>query len=81
MRYRRIVDQKTKNLLKAYYGNKCAICGKVTDHTEIDHIIPLFDGGGNCITNLQVVCYECHKKKSAKELSDFQKSRIDLVEA
>jgi len=31
---------------------------------EVDHIKPLKDGGDNSVGNLQILCKECHKKKS-----------------
>lgn len=39
----------------------------ITDHTEIDHIKPLWDGGDNALDNLQVLCFKCHREKSAQE--------------
>ena len=34
---------------------------------ELDHIIPLIDGGSHDLTNLQTLCAPCHHKKSAQE--------------
>jgi len=70
---KRPLDQKTKNLMKSIFGNKCAICGEVKDHTQIDHIVPLWNGGTDKVDNLQVLCYECHKKKSADEHREWSK--------
>jgi 5-methylcytosine-specific restriction endonuclease McrA len=36
---------------------------------ELDHIIPLIDGGGHDLENLQTLCTPCHKKKTAEEAS------------
>ncbi|MCH2187426.1 HNH endonuclease [Myxococcota bacterium] len=34
---------------------------------EVDHIIPLVDGGSHDMTNLQSLCTPCHKRKTAAE--------------
>ena len=44
----------------------CQIC-KVTKSDQIDHIIPLCDGGSDEDDNKQALCEECHKMKTAEE--------------
>jgi len=34
---------------------------------EADHILPLIDGGGHGLDNLQTLCTPCHKQKTADE--------------
>jgi 5-methylcytosine-specific restriction endonuclease McrA len=34
---------------------------------ELDHVVPLIDGGGHEPSNLQTLCVPCHRKKSADE--------------
>ena len=34
---------------------------------ELDHIVPLIDGGGHDLANLQTLCTPCHKVKTASE--------------
>jgi 5-methylcytosine-specific restriction protein A len=34
---------------------------------ELDHIVPLIDGGGHADENLQTLCTPCHTKKTAAE--------------
>ena len=49
----------------------CMICmqrGKVTASEEVDHIVPLHKGGTNDPENLQGVCSDCHKVKTARDL-------------
>jgi 5-methylcytosine-specific restriction endonuclease McrA len=36
---------------------------------ELDHIVPLIDGGSHDMANLQTLCTPCHKRKTAREAS------------
>ncbi|GAB5387073.1 MAG: hypothetical protein Alpg2KO_00410 [Alphaproteobacteria bacterium] len=45
----------------------CVSCGRVA--TVVDHILPLNDGGGNEMGNLQALCRDCHAKKTGKDVS------------
>jgi 5-methylcytosine-specific restriction endonuclease McrA len=36
---------------------------------ELDHVVPLIDGGGHELDNLQTLCTPCHKTKTAREAS------------
>lgn len=64
---------KRKNNLIKTLGNVCAVTGKVCsfEDLEIDHIKPLskFPELAYEITNIQLLCKEEHRKKSAKESS------------
>lgn len=41
----------------------CTMRGRVTASEEVDHIIPLEDGGTDDRSNLQGLCGDCHKQK------------------
>ena len=43
-------------------------CGKA-GRLEVDHIIPLAQGGREHTSNLQTLCRECHIRKTARENS------------
>ena len=65
--------------LKALYGNKCNSCSRGFDEGhlnkqgmslghEVDHIIPIFKGGTALgWDNIQLLCQDCHRLKSAQE--------------
>jgi 5-methylcytosine-specific restriction protein A len=62
------------NLRAACYrvwGRACLMCGDRA--TEVDHIIELAAGGTNTIDNVQPLCKECHKAKTARFNSVRQK--------
>jgi 5-methylcytosine-specific restriction enzyme A len=56
----------------------CTGKGRVTAATEIDHIIPLSKGGTYDDDNLQPLCTECHKVKTASDTGRTIKPRIGL---
>ena len=43
---------------------KCCFCNS-TENLEIDHIIPVFQGGTNIESNLRVLCQSCNGKRNA----------------
>lgn len=45
--------------------NQCKKC--IKKHFEIDHIMPLAQGGSNDIENLQILCKGCHQEKTRNE--------------
>ena len=42
---------------------------------DVDHVMPLVDGGTNDLAGLQTLCRSCHKAKSAGEASARAKTR------
>lgn len=51
----------------------CQICGKKCNNNEIeiDHIQPVSKGGKTIVSNLQVLCITCNRRKSNKWLSEI----------
>lgn len=45
----------------------CCACGQVGMMNEIDHIVPLEQGGSHADANLQTLCRRCHAAKTADE--------------
>jgi len=54
----------------------CRMCGE-QDELQVDHITPAMNGGLNVGSNLQMLCVDCHKTKTAKERS----IRVDVSTA
>lgn len=46
---------------------ECQAKGMVVAAAEVDHIVPLADGGTNDDENLQSLCKSCHSRKTARE--------------
>lgn len=47
---------------------------------ELDHIVPLIDGGGHDLANLQTLCTPCHKRKTSAEATARREARADAAE-
>ena len=48
----------------------CRLClahGRTKVTQEVDHIVPKAQGGTDARNNLQGICCDCHKRKTAKE--------------
>jgi hypothetical protein len=45
-------------------GGKCAECGSTFD-LQYDHVIPVALGGATTVENLQLLCADCNRQKSA----------------
>jgi 5-methylcytosine-specific restriction endonuclease McrA len=53
----------------AYYGWRCAYCGGPFE--EVDHVIPLSQGGTNWLSNLRPACSSCNRRKFCKPVDEF----------
>lgn len=60
---------ETRQRVALAHGYLCVDCGRVwrSDKDQIDHDIPLEQGGSNDDANLRPRCDDCHKAKSARE--------------
>ena len=54
------------------WGRSCLMCGDRA--TDVDHIIELAAGGTNTIDNVQPLCKDCHKAKTARFNSTRQRA-------
>lgn len=58
---------RQKRLIRQRDGRKCRRCGK-TSSLHFDHVVPIYRGGTNAIANGQILCEDCHKKKTKRDL-------------
>ncbi|MFZ9894257.1 MAG: HNH endonuclease [Burkholderiaceae bacterium] len=47
---------------------ECKKVGRVSMATEVDHILPLFKGGTDCLENLQGLCAKHHRIKTNEDM-------------
>ena len=56
----------------------CSQRGRVTPAQEVDHILPLRDGGTNDRDNLQPLCCACHDDKTVRDMRARARARARL---
>lgn len=70
--------QSYAQLLVKALGGKCARCGSI-EELEIDHVVALKDGGADDPSNLQVLCYRCHREKHKGSARSRRQEILDLM--
>lgn len=63
------VSDKLRRVIMKRDDRRCQIGGEhcVFTATEVDHIVPVFEGGGDERENLRAVCSPCHAVKTQEE--------------
>ena len=68
---KRNVSACKKKEVAAFQSWKCNECGEMLRaNFEVDHILPLSQGGNNEFHNLSALCQPCHKEKTKNDFSD-----------
>jgi 5-methylcytosine-specific restriction protein A len=68
----------------AVMARDCGLCvacqakGKITPGAEIDHKVALVNGGDDNPDNLQTLCKECHREKTAQDTGTTYRPEIGL---
>jgi 5-methylcytosine-specific restriction endonuclease McrA len=55
------------------------MCGKLTDYPSgfhLDHVVPLYKGGLDVDSNLQVLDPACHDKKTLKDMGHQERTQF-----
>lgn len=55
-------------LLRSIQAGRCAYCSCEMELPEIEHIVPLFSGGGNDLKNIVLSCKICNSSKGTRKL-------------
>jgi len=55
-----------REAVRARAKGHCELCGAAA-RLDVDHIVPISEGGSGDITNAQAICRPCHKRKTADE--------------
>jgi 5-methylcytosine-specific restriction endonuclease McrA len=76
---RSISASKVKKEMVDICGPVCSLCKTETDQIELDHIVPLWNGGTNDPDNLQLLCYDCHKAKSKSEQQEYNRMHPIII--
>src|SRR5690606_6337219 len=63
---RRQPDRLRYHATKRDKGKSCPLCGKTRYFPEVDHIVPIIEGGDPFdLENLRCICSDCHKRETA----------------
>lgn len=76
-RRRKSFGKREKELLFKDQNGKCMYCGKKereATYFEIDHKTPMARDGSDSISNLQLLCGPCNKRKGAQTDGQFRKA-------
>jgi hypothetical protein len=72
---KRTLSEAHKKIVAANNGWKCNACGCVLPPSfQIDHVVPLWQGGADTIENSQSLCGTCHANKTQRE--SIERSRL-----
>ena len=64
----RRLTEAQKRIVAARADWRCEACKQVLgSQFQCDHVIPLWDGGADCIENCQALCPNCHAHKTQTE--------------
>ena len=70
---KRNVGESLKKMVAANQQWRCGHCKLLLPPSyEIDHIIPLYMGGSNHISNLNALCRNCHGNKTMSDKIIYQ---------
>ena len=58
---------RRKVLARDHHVCQLALADCLVSATEVDHIVPVFEGGTDDVANLRAVCSSCHKQKTQEE--------------
>lgn len=69
---RKTINSKTRFEVFKRDGFTCQYCGRKTPNVvlEVDHVVPVAEGGTNDMENLVTSCYECNRGKGKGLLDD-----------
>jgi len=60
------------------FCGQCVKCGATEYHLEKDHIVPVYQGGCDCIHNVQPLCALCNASKGP-DTSDYRPEGWEVV--
>ena len=61
--------------MKKIIDGNCIKCGIWRDRLQRDHIVPIYKGGADDSSNIQLLCANCHEDKSLIDLKGLGRGR------
>ena len=81
---RKISGSRWQKLRERIFSRDCGLCqeclrqGYIKAGSEVDHIIPVLNGGTDDESNLQILCEDHHRIKTAYDLGNKYRPTIGL---
>ena len=67
-RQKRTFQESHKRIVASKQAWQCASCNIMLPSAfQVDHVIPLWKGGIDCISNAVAICANCHAQKTQQE--------------
>lgn len=78
---RKPISKSVRFSVFARDGFTCRYCGKQSDNAvlEVDHVIPVCQGGTNDLENLITSCVDCNRGKGGKKIDQAAPSEADRL--
>lgn len=76
VRGRKGVERRARWLSANPLCEHCKAAGRVTAAEEVDHVIPLSQGGADDESNLASLCVPCHRAKTASDAGYARRPEI-----
>lgn len=79
---RKHIPPRVRREIYEKYGGRCAYCGNPIQYEEmeIDHLIPLRNGGADDVTNYMPACRPCNFYKGTSTIERFRGNLQTLTE-
>lgn len=74
-----LAGYECREYLLEKWHRTCAYCGDKDVPLQVEHIQPRALGGSNRVANLTLACQPCNQKKGSQPVSEFLKSKPDLL--
>lgn len=70
---RKPIGKQIRVQVLARDGYKCKMCGRTKEKVplEVDHIIPVANGGTDELSNLATLCRDCNRGKTSYRFTDY----------
>ena len=78
LRGRKLQQTRVRLWAASPHCKRCRKHTKYPDGFELDHKLPVHKGGDSSDKNLQILCIECHKAKTAEDMGTTYKVPIGL---
>lgn len=80
--YRKPIPKSIRSDVYAMFDGRCAYCGKplTSKQMRVDHVIPVYDGGPNDISNFMPSCQDCNNIKGAADIENLRETVSHFIE-